>query len=153
MQLSFLALLPILVALTSASPIPEPLAAPAAEAHPLAMLFDSGASTDAHLAARGYQSHTGVRIVSNATGKCLSVSYKSRYPNNGDAIVTVDCSQAKLWDIYQDGSVVMHDFNNMPDVASGYAIDAGSNVQNGGRLKVCPVTTHRGHGRLGSFCR
>lgn len=124
MHFSTLPLVPLLSLLTPSLANPIPASNPAD-------------ALNHHLVARGAMSHVGVKIVSNKSGRCLSVAYQSRYPNNGDPIVLVDCKQTKLWDIYQDGSVVMHDFNNMPDVASGYAIDAGTNPANGGRLKVC----------------
>ena len=144
MQLTLFALLPLLaLPFSSASPVPSPDPAPATKdiASTLHDHLVAGSSTDsttspAHLVARGPLTHTGVKIVSNKSGKCLSIDYRSRYPNNGDLISLVDCRSTKLWDIYQDGSVVMHDFNNMPGVASGYAIDAGTNPSNGGRLKV-----------------
>jgi hypothetical protein len=141
MHLSLLSLLPLLAHLTSisATPIPSPDPAPAAAATAadIASALHHHLIRDSTLAARGPLTHTGVKIVSNKSGKCLSVAYQSRYPNNGDQITLVDCKSTKLWDIYQDGSVVMHDFNNMPDVASGYALDAGSSPSNEVRLKVC----------------
>lgn len=144
MQLTLFALLPLLaVPFASASPVPSPGPAPATEDiastlhdHLVARSSTDPSTSPAHLVARGPLTHTGVKIVSNQSDKCLSIDYRSRYPNNGDLISLVDCKSTKLWDIYQDGSVVMHDFNNMPDVASGYALDAGSSPSNGVRMKV-----------------
>lgn len=105
----------------------------------LSSLVSGAPLSESELHRRGPLVHKGVRMVSNKSSRCLSPIYQSRYPNNGDPVGLMDCQWSKLWDIYQDGSVVMHDFN-------GFAIDAGSKPGNGVRLKVSLLIWYHHHG-------
>ncbi|CAD6585778.1 MAG: hypothetical protein TREMPRED_004236 [Tremellales sp. Tagirdzhanova-0007] len=73
---------------------------------------------------------TSRTIRSGRDGKCLSLSVTAPFPSNGAEVFTEPCSAASLWDIDEgSGSILLA-------AHTGFALDAGSNPQNNGGLKV-----------------
>lgn len=71
--------------------------------------------------------YTGAKIQSGRDGKCLSPN--SNDNSNGVPVVTVNCDQAKTWDINPgSGSVILHGTN--------FALDAGTGSDNNEGVKV-----------------
>ncbi|AFR92718.1 hypothetical protein C343_00602 [Cryptococcus neoformans C23] len=71
--------------------------------------------------------YTGAKIQSGRDGKCLSPN--SNDNSNGVPVVTVNCDQAKTWDINPgSGSVILHGTN--------FALDAGTGSDNNEGVKI-----------------
>lgn len=74
--------------------------------------------------------YSGAKIQSYRDGKCLSPN--SNDYSNGVQVVTVNCDQAKTWDINPgSGSVILHGTN--------FALDAGTGADNNEIVKVRPL--------------
>ncbi|KGB75524.1 hypothetical protein I307_00799 [Cryptococcus deuterogattii 99/473] len=71
--------------------------------------------------------YSGAKIQSYRDGKCLSPN--SNDYSNGVQVVTVNCDQAKTWDINPgSGSVILHGTN--------FALDAGTGADNNEIVKI-----------------
>lgn len=74
--------------------------------------------------------YTGVKIQANRDGQCLHVFARGGI-YNGIPVTSVDCTVAVTWNISPgSGSVILA--QHAPD----FALDAGTNPTNGGKLKV-----------------
>lgn len=70
--------------------------------------------------------YTGAKIQSGRDGQCLTVDDKVE---DGDRVISADCSGAKTWDINPgSGSIILS--------GTSFAIDAGENPGNNGGLKI-----------------
>lgn len=104
---------------------------PSLFAAPTPALLDSDTTVPESLAERQdpvSPRYAGVRIVSRQTGKCISPLFY-RNPGSWAWVGSVDCKDAKTWDIYEDGRVLVSAYPNL-------ALDAGSYPSNNGLLKV-----------------
>ncbi|WVQ94379.1 hypothetical protein IAU59_001458 [Kwoniella sp. CBS 9459] len=73
--------------------------------------------------------YSGVKIQSYRSRKCLSPAGNGPNYNDGTQVITVDCANAKTWDINPgSGSIILH--------GNGKAIDAGTGRDNNEIVKL-----------------